>query len=100
MLEDFVRSFHRLRIPVKWGTDSGGCGPASESQTQAKAMMREVDHFSQEKCVGEGKQHHFVYVISFLGSVAPDRAVTEKWSAIPVMWGAVPANVVLRNGSH
>ena len=52
-----------LRIPVKWATDSGGCGPASESQTQAKVMMREVDHFSQEKC-GE-EQHHFVSIISF-----------------------------------
>ena len=36
-----------LRVPVKWGTDSGGCGPASESQTQVKVMIREVDRFSQ-----------------------------------------------------
>ena len=42
-----------MRIPVKWGTDSGGCGPASESQTQGKIIIDQVDHFSQEKCVWE-----------------------------------------------
>ena len=39
-------------MPMKWGTDSGGCGPTSESQTQAKAMMRDVCQ--------EGGQHHSI----------------------------------------
>jgi hypothetical protein len=55
-----------VRIPVKWGTDSGGCGPASESQTQVKAMMREVDHFSQEECVGMAESASFRFHLSSL----------------------------------
>jgi hypothetical protein len=62
---DGLRKYASVRIPVKWGTDSGECGPASESQTQGKAMMREVDHFSQEECSGMAESasfrfHHFV----------------------------------------
>jgi hypothetical protein len=50
-----------MSIPVRWSTDSGGCGPASESLTQVKNMMIEVDHFSQEKSIGMAGSHHFVF---------------------------------------
>ena len=80
-----------MRIPVKWGTDSGGCGPASESQTQAKVMMPEVDHFSQEKCAGEDQAASFRFIVSFFGSTTPDFSV-------PVMWSTIPVDVGRRSG--
>jgi hypothetical protein len=37
-----------LRIPMKWGTDSGACGAASERATLVTAMISEVPHLSQD----------------------------------------------------
>jgi hypothetical protein len=39
-----------MRIPMKWGTDSGANGAASRQATLVKAMITEVPHFSQEFC--------------------------------------------------
>jgi hypothetical protein len=62
----------------------------SESVTQVKVMMREVDHFSQEECDGRRFNLIFVSVISSFGSMESDGCIPVKWSTIPVMWGAVP----------
>lgn len=69
-----------MRIPVMWGTHSVGSGPASESRTQGKAMMREVDHFSQEEFtrVAESAKHHFVSVIVVSSSTESDRYIPVK----------------------
>ena len=40
----------RLRIPMKWGTNSGACGAASERATLVTVMISEVPHLSQEFC--------------------------------------------------
>jgi hypothetical protein len=55
-----------MRIPMKWGTDSGASGAASRQATLVRAMIAEVPQFSQDFCAGEGNQHHFVSIISFL----------------------------------
>jgi hypothetical protein len=39
-----------VRIPMKWGTDSGGNGAASEQATLVTVMISEAPHFSQEFC--------------------------------------------------
>ena len=41
---------HVLRIPMKWGTDSGGNGAASEQAALVTAMISEAPHFRQEFC--------------------------------------------------
>jgi len=40
----------RVRIPMKWGTDSGGSGAASEQAALVTVMISEAPHFSQEFC--------------------------------------------------
>jgi hypothetical protein len=52
-----------MSIPVKWSTDSGGSGPASESLTQVKNMMIDVDHFSQEKSIGMAGSASFRFLL-------------------------------------
>ena len=57
----------KLRIPVKWATDSGGSGPGvRKSQPQDKDRMTEVAPLGQEEVrVGP---HHLVSIISFSSS--------------------------------
>lgn len=38
----------QVRIPVKWGTDSSGCGAASERSDAGMVMISEVPHLSQD----------------------------------------------------
>jgi len=40
----------KVRIPMKWGTDSGGNGAASEQAALVTAMISEAPHFRQEFC--------------------------------------------------
>ena len=40
----------KVRIPMKWGTDSGASGAASERAALVTAMISEVPHLSQEFC--------------------------------------------------
>ena len=37
-----------VRIPMKWGTDSGGSGAASEQAALVTVMISEAPHFRQE----------------------------------------------------
>jgi hypothetical protein len=52
---------------MKWGTDSGGSGAASEQAALVTAMISEVPHFSQEFCELTSGQaasfrfHHLVF---------------------------------------
>ena len=39
-----------LRIPMKWGTDSGASGAASSQATLVTAIITEVPHVSQDFC--------------------------------------------------
>ncbi len=39
-----------LRIPMKWGTNSGGSGAASEQAALVTGMISEAPHFSQDFC--------------------------------------------------
>jgi hypothetical protein len=39
-----------MRIPMKWGTDSGSSGAASRQATLVTAIITEVPHFSQDFC--------------------------------------------------
>jgi hypothetical protein len=39
-----------LRIPLKWGTDSGEVGQRRSEATLVTAMISEVPHMSQEFC--------------------------------------------------
>ena len=39
-----------LRIPMKWGTDSGGSGAASGQAALVTVMISEAPHLSQEFC--------------------------------------------------
>ena len=49
-----------MRIPVKWGTDSGEAGQGRSEATLAISMIGEVPHMSQESSGIGFKQHHFV----------------------------------------
>ena len=40
----------QVRIPMKWGTHSGGNGAASEQATLVTVRISEAPHFSQEFC--------------------------------------------------
>ena len=87
-----------LRIPLKWGTDSGEVGQRRSEATLVTAMISEVPHLSQEFCGRRGKQHHFVSIISFLvrcsfrskGGTIPlgsGAGFRDMWGAIPLKWG-------------
>jgi len=45
-----IRDYQALRIPMKWGTDSGASGAASSQATLVTAIITEVPHFSQDFC--------------------------------------------------
>jgi hypothetical protein len=49
-----------MRIPVKWGTDSGEAGQGRSEATLAISMIGEVPHMSQESSEIGFNQHHFV----------------------------------------
>ena len=54
-----------MRIPLKWGTDSGEVGQRRSEATLVKAMISEVPHLSQEICCWQGQAtsirfHHLV----------------------------------------
>ena len=76
---------------MKWGTDSGGSGAASEQAALVRAMISEVPHFSQETCGCDGSgQHHFVSIISFLAepdSIEAGRRFDGKWGGITTKVG-------------
>jgi hypothetical protein len=40
----------QMRIPMKWGTDSGASGAASRQATLVTAIITEVPHFRQDFC--------------------------------------------------
>jgi single-strand DNA-binding protein len=48
-IEGELRS-HELRIPLKWGIDSGEVGQRRSGATLVTAMISEVPHMSQEFC--------------------------------------------------
>jgi hypothetical protein len=52
-----------LRIPVKWGTDSGEVGQGRSKATLGISMIGEVPHMSQES-----SSSGVVIIISFPGS--------------------------------
>ena len=61
-----------MRIPLKWGTDSGEVGQRRSGATLVTAMISEVPHLSQESVVAsEDQQHRFVSIISFLCGCIP-----------------------------
>jgi len=75
-----------LRIPLKWGTDSGEVGQRRSGATLVRAMISEVPHLSQEFCCWRGKQHHFVSIVSFLLAADPFEVGHDsagKWGRIP-----------------
>jgi len=41
-------ALRKVRIPVKWGTDSAGCGAASERSDAGYGHDLKVPHISQE----------------------------------------------------
>ena len=49
-----------MRIPVKWGTDSGEAGQGRSEATLAISMIGEVPHMSQDSSEIGVSQHHFV----------------------------------------
>ena len=63
-----------MRIPLKWGTKYGDVGQRRSGATLVTAMISEVPHLSQGFVIGEGKQHHFVSIISFLSSARSARS--------------------------
>ena len=67
----FPRRWTFLRIPLKWGTDSGEVGQRRSEATLVTAMISEVPHMRQDFVAGEGKRHHFVSIISFLTGRVP-----------------------------
>ena len=60
-----------VRIPLKWGTNSGEVGQRRSEATLVTAMISEVPHMSQEFYCWRGKQHHFVSIISFRALLIP-----------------------------
>lgn len=55
-----IKPSYRLRIPVKWGTDSGDVGQSRSEATLVISMIGEVPHMSQESSGIGFNQHHFV----------------------------------------
>ena len=49
-----------VRIPVKWGTDSGEAGQGRSEATLVPSMIGEVPHMSQDSSEIGVNQHHFV----------------------------------------
>ena len=85
-----------MRIPLKWGTDSGEVGQRRSEATLVTAMISEVPHMSQELCGWRGKQHHFVSIISFLrGANSVRSGARFRWEAGPDYgtWGQGSAEV-------
>jgi hypothetical protein len=59
----------RLRIPVKWGTDSGEAGQGRSEATLVISMIGEVPHMSQESSEIGVNQHHFVSSFGYTGTL-------------------------------
>ena len=77
-----LNSSAQVRIPLKWGTDSGEVGQRRSGATLVTAMISEVPHMSQEFCCWRGKQHHFVSIISFLRAANSVRSGARfRWEA-------------------
>jgi hypothetical protein len=51
----------RVRIRVRWSTDSGGSGPASEHWTQGKVMLDEVAHLERNPHVAAALDVQWYY---------------------------------------
>lgn len=49
-----------MRIPVKWGKDSGEVGQRRSEATLARNIIAEVPHLSQESAAFRFIYHHFV----------------------------------------
>ena len=52
--------FFRMRIPLKWGTDSGEVGQRRSEATLVRDIIAEVPHLSQESAAFRFIYHHFV----------------------------------------
>ena len=50
-------------------------------------MMKEVDHFRQEECVGMTESASFRFLRFVSSAPEPHRYVPVNWSRVPVMWG-------------
>jgi len=79
-------ALRKVRIPVKWGTDSAGCGAASERSDAGYGHDLKVPHFSQEvPRFLRASQHHFVSSFRFLccgHSVSCGARFRSMWDSI------------------
>jgi hypothetical protein len=49
-VKDILSLHEWVRIPLKWGTDSGEVGQRRSEATLVTAMISEVPHMSQDFC--------------------------------------------------
>jgi len=85
-----VNSADKLRIPMKWGTDSGASGAAPSQATLVTVIIAEVPQFSQDVCT----LVRTIGIISFpLSRFSLDTVPVQVGHLFRSMWGGVPTGM-------